>query len=262
MIRASKTDQAWKQWGDVDPYYGVITDDKFRSDKLDEQTRQEFFQTGQQSVDHVLKLCRKHIRPDFAPQTVLDYGCGVGRMAIAFAQHAQHVTGIDVSEGMLAEAKANQQRFGIENIELLRIAGTTLPTDKRFDLVHCYIVLQHIHPQQGIEIFRQLVAAVADGGVGAIQLTYSQEKFADNCGRPPHFPSLRTLWRSVWGNSFLRKWLGALLGSPKSPPMQMNPYSLNSIFFLLQRAGAKDLHVEFTNHGGHLGVFLIFTKQA
>lgn len=162
---------------------------------------------------------------------------------------------------MLAEAQANRKRLAVDNVELLRIEGTKLPTSKQFDLVHSYIVLQHIHPQQGIELFRQLAAAVADGGVGAIQLTYSQEKFANNYGLTPRFPSLRALWKSAWGNSLLRKKLGTLLGSPKSPQMQMNPYSLNQIFFLLQSAGTKDLHVEFTNHGGHLGVFLIFTKS-
>ncbi|WP_158545531.1 class I SAM-dependent methyltransferase [Bremerella cremea] len=262
MIRASKTDQAWKQWGETDPYYGVITDDKFRSDNLDEQSRHDFFQTGQQSVAHVLQLCRQHIQPNFEPKSVLDYGCGVGRMALAFAQHTQHVIGIDVSEGMLTEAQLNKERLGVTNIELLKIEGTQLPTDKKFDLVHSYIVLQHINPQQGIEIFRQLIDRIAEGGIGAIQLAYSHEKFACDDGLAPRLPSLRTIWRSVWANSILRRKLGALLGSSKPPQMQMNPYQLNKIFFLLQSAGIQDLHVEFTNHGGHLGTFLIFRKPA
>lgn len=261
MLRVSKTDQAWKQWGETDPYFGVITNEKFRSHKLDEQSWQDFFQTGQQSVTHVLQLCRQHICPDFAPQTVLDYGCGVGRMAIAFAEHAQHVTGIDVSEGMLAEAERNQQRTGVTNIELLKIEGTQLPTKKKFDLVHSYIVLQHMNSQQGIAIFQQLIDAVAKGGVGAIQLTYSHEKYAPTNGLAPRFSSVRNLWRSTWGNSLLRKKLGLLLGTPKKPHMEMNSYPLNQIFFLLQQAGMKDLHVEFTNHGGHLGVFLLFANK-
>ncbi len=262
MIRPSKTDQAWKQWGEVDPYYGVITDDKFRSDSLDDQARREFFETGQQSVDQVLQLCRKHIHANFAPKSVLDYGCGVGRMAIAFARMAEHVIGVDVSEGMLAEAQANKTRLSIENIELLQIEGTKLPTNKQFDLVHSYIVLQHINPSQGIEVFQQLVAAILPGGVGAIQLTYANEKYAAGLGLPSRIPSFRTMWRSAWGNSALRRAIGKLLGSPKSPQMQMNSYQLNQIFFLLQTAGIQDLHVEFTNHGGHLGVFLIFAKSS
>lgn len=260
MIRPSKTDQAWKQWGEVDPYYGVITDEKFRSQSLDDQARHEFFETGRQSVEHVLQLCRRHVNAEFAPKSVLDYGCGVGRMAIAFARVARQVTGIDISEGMLAEAQANKSRLGIENLELLQIEGTQLPIKKKFDLVHSYIVLQHIHPRQGIEVFQQLVQAISPGGVGAIQLTYSNIKNAPGLGLPPRIPSFRNLWRSTWGNSAMRRTLGQWFGSPKSPQMQMNSYHLNQALFLLQNAGVQDLHVEFTNHGGHLGVFLLFSQ--
>jgi hypothetical protein len=44
------------------------------------------------------------------------------------------------------------------------------------------------------------------------------------------------------------------------PEIQMNPYHLNELFFLVQSSGVHRLHVEFTNHGGELGVFLFFQK--
>lgn len=261
MIKAAKTDQAWKQWGEVDPYFGVMTEDKFRADNLNDQSRQEFFQSGQQMVDHVLEMCREHVRPDFAPKKVLDYGCGVARMAIAFARGAESVTGIDVSDGMLSEAAANIQRMGADNVRLLRIDGSKLPIQEKFDLVHCYIVLQHIPPRHGLSIFQQLIDSIAPGGVGAIQMTYSRSKFEKDQGLPPSRWSPRSLWRSLWIESALRRKLKSWLGLPGSPEMQMNPYHLNQVFFLLQRAGFSDLHVEFTNHGGHWGAFLLFSRK-
>ncbi|WP_158264898.1 class I SAM-dependent methyltransferase [Blastopirellula marina] len=261
MIKAAKTDQAWKQWGEVDPYFGVMTEEKFRAGNLNDQSRQEFFQSGQQMVDHVLEMCRGHVRPDFDPKTVLDYGCGVGRMAISFARGAESVTGIDVSEGMLTEATANTKQMGADNVRLLRIEGSTLPVQEKFDLVHCYIVLQHIPPQHGLGIFQQLIDSIAPGGIGAIQMTYSRSKFASHNGLPPSRWSLKSLWRSLWVESPLRRKFKSWLGLPGSPEMQMNPYHLNQVFFLLQRAGVTDLHVEFTNHGGHLGTFLVFSKS-
>lgn len=41
----------------------------------------------------------------FAPTTVLDAGCGTGRVAIELARHGIAVTGVDVDESMLATAR-------------------------------------------------------------------------------------------------------------------------------------------------------------
>ncbi|MGH8980321.1 MAG: class I SAM-dependent methyltransferase, partial [Acidimicrobiales bacterium] len=39
------------------------------------------------------------------PRTVLDAGCGTGRVAIELARHGVEVTGVDVDRSMLAEAR-------------------------------------------------------------------------------------------------------------------------------------------------------------
>lgn len=46
----------------------------------------------------------------------------------------------------------------------------------------------------------------------------------------------------------------------RDPVMQMNPYNVNERFFQLQSAGIDNVHVEFTDHGGELGVFLYFRR--
>ncbi|MBI1248045.1 methyltransferase domain-containing protein [bacterium] len=260
MQRTSSTDMAWRQWGDVDPYFAVVTDAKFLAENLNDQARTDFFESGRENVSHVLAKCRQCIYADFSPKRVLDYGCGVGRMALAFAQITEHVTGIDVSEGMLAEAQANAERFRIANVRWLKIEGSQLPIQKTFDLVHCYIVLQHIRPQIGLQLFQQLVQSIAPGGIGAIQMTYSRESFANNLGLPYSMLSARSLWRRLWLKSPLRRGLKSLMGHPISPVMEMNPYHLNQVFYLLQSLGVSETHVELTNHGGHLGVFLFFPR--
>jgi hypothetical protein len=44
------------------------------------------------------------------------------------------------------------------------------------------------------------------------------------------------------------------------PEIQMNPYPLNVLFKLIQDAGVRHVHAEFTNHAGHLGALLFFRK--
>ncbi|MGC8517982.1 MAG: hypothetical protein ACP5P4_05555 [Steroidobacteraceae bacterium] len=47
---------------------------------------------------------------------------------------------------------------------------------------------------------------------------------------------------------------------PSAPHLQMNNYRLERLFLMLQRSRIDELHVEFTDHGGYLGVVLYFRK--
>ena len=55
----------------------------------------------------------RHVDPTFAPSRTLDFGCGVGRVAIPLARRFEHVVGLDVSPGMLTRAAEAAQRQGV-----------------------------------------------------------------------------------------------------------------------------------------------------
>jgi hypothetical protein len=44
--------------------------------------------------------------------------------------------------------------------------------------------------------------------------------------------------------------------------MQMNPYNVNELFFVMQSKGIRNSHVEFCDHDGELGIVLYFQKPA
>jgi SAM-dependent methyltransferase len=74
---------------------------------------------------------------------VLDLGCGTGRHALWLARRGAHVTAVDFSEGMLAEARrkrdAAKLRFLVHDLH------RPLPFPERaFDLVVSGLVLEHI----------------------------------------------------------------------------------------------------------------------
>ena len=54
--------------------------------------------------------------------------------------------------------------------------------------------------------------------------------------------------------------LDRMVFPPHDPEIQMNPYNVNELFFKLQSVGIHKFHVEFTDHGGELGLFLYFQK--
>jgi SAM-dependent methyltransferase len=239
------TDAAWEEWGRRDPYFGVITDPKFRRAGITENARRDFFASGEAHVHGVLSTIRKHIDPGFAPRTVLDFGCGVGRLLIPFAKIAEDVVGLDVSPSMLQEAQRNCDEQQVRNVRLFGSDDVLSPLTRPIDLIHSCIVFQHIPVDRGRALFSKLLQQLTAGGVGAIQLTYSKTRFESTYGlAPPELPAVATP--------------NPRAAADADPLMQMNPYNLNEILFLMQRRGVIRFHAEYTDHGGELGIFLFF----
>lgn len=254
------TDLAWMDWGEQDPYFAVITDPKYRSAALTEEARNEFFATGRYHLAYVLHQIRRGIDANFAPKRMLDFGCGVGRVALPMAEHAEHVAGIDVSPAMLAEFERNCVARNVHNVSLHKSLDELSGSAGTYDLVHSCIVFQHIDVQRGRQMFDQLLSLLAVNGIGAIQITYGKAAHPDTYGQPPAPVAPRA---APVAEEPGKRALFTFGAKPRSDPeMQMNPYNLSEIAYLLQSAGVEQFNAQFTDHGGELGVFLFFRKPA
>ena len=75
---------------------------------------------------------------------VLDVATGTGFTALGFAPHVQWVTGLDVSTGMLEQARRRASEQRITNVTFVEGAAELLPfPDASFDLVTCRIAPHH-----------------------------------------------------------------------------------------------------------------------
>lgn len=257
------TDLAWMDWGEQDPYFAVITDPKYRSANLTDEARQEFFATGRYHLAYVLHQIRRGIDPNFAPRRMLDFGCGVGRVALPMAEHADHVTGIDISPAMLAEARRNCAERGLDKVSFHQTLDELAGQLGTYDLVHSCIVFQHIDVQRGRRMFGQLLELLADGGVGAIQITFGKAVHPDTFGQPPAPPPPPApAPASAATEEPGKRGLFSFGVRARDPEMQMNPYNLSELAYLMQTAGVEQFNAQFTDHGGELGVFLFFRKPA
>ena len=225
------TDKTWEWYGEKDPYYGVLTDPEYSNVRLNADSKSRFFTTGELHITTLLKALELNGFL-FSRNSACDFGCGVGRLLLPLAKKFHYVYGIDISEGMLRECKRNADENNIANIELIKSdSALSGITGKKFDLVHSFIVLQHIPHHHGLALIRKLLESVNPGGMACLHVQYAGLPLIQGIG-------LKTAVRNGWHNiktSF----------SPVSQ-MLMNAYPLNQVFELLDQLGFAKCHVEFT----------------
>ncbi|GAA3460454.1 methyltransferase domain-containing protein [Saccharothrix longispora] len=153
----------WEHLGATDPYWAVLTEDEFHGG----EARARFFDSGRAEVAGLLKVLD---RDDWPEDTVaVDFGCGVGRISFALAEHFGTVVGVDVAASMLAEARANNP-FP-ERVRFVHNDASTLPfEDDSVDLVVTVITLQHIPPSLTLRYLLEMIRVVKPGGRLLFQL--------------------------------------------------------------------------------------------
>lgn len=67
---------------------------------------------------------------------ILDVGCGIGRHSIELAKRGYKVIGIDISKGMLEEAKRRARDAGVE-VEFIKADATKFKRKEEFDAAIC-----------------------------------------------------------------------------------------------------------------------------
>lgn len=98
---------------------------------------------------------------DHRPEdTVLDVATGTGFTALAFAPHVRSVVGLDVSPGMLAEARQKQEAQALTNVTWIEGAAEAMPfPNASFSLVTTRVAPHHFLsiPQFLAEVKRVLI---------------------------------------------------------------------------------------------------------
>jgi 2-polyprenyl-3-methyl-5-hydroxy-6-metoxy-1,4-benzoquinol methylase len=161
-------DRAFDRFAAREPYFSVLTDPRFLRDRLTPEAEREFFASGDKVVAWMLGVIDAGLVPQFAPMSTLEYGCGIGRLAMPLARRPGSVTAVDRSPAMLALAKQEANRRGLGHI-VFQTPAEVFASKRTFDLVVCYHVLQRLRRPAATALLRRLLALVGPNGVGVFQ---------------------------------------------------------------------------------------------
>ncbi len=102
--------------------------------------------------------------------TILDIGCGTCRHSVELARHGFKMTGVDMSTGMLNQARAAAEKANVE-LTLIHADATKFETDRQFDAAiclcegaFCLLTLDEDPHEHDLAILRNIYKALKPGG--------------------------------------------------------------------------------------------------
>jgi len=238
---ARDTDQDWIEYGEFEPYYGVLTHERFLRANLTPEILEEFWQTGRDDVRFIWNELRR-LFGERVPQRALDFGCGVGRLTRAIGELVPNVLGLDVSPDMVKEGNLHVA----DNVRLTNNLGD----ERAFDWINSFIVFQHIPPDRGYPLLEDLLSRADDTCLLSLHFTFFKDARALN----DH--GLDAIRFGTWDGEVIRP----LIRSGDKRRMMMYDYDLTRIFAMLIAHRFTDVHLSHTDHAGAQGAFVFAAR--
>jgi len=128
----------------------------------------EFFQSGrEQFADSLAHLAKLGLDPS---GRALDFGCGLGRLTQAMAEHFVEVVGVDISAFMIEQAK--ESNHFPETCHYVTNVTDDLSQfgDASFDFIYTVIVLQHVGSDNAQRYIAEFMRILRPSGVALFQV--------------------------------------------------------------------------------------------
>lgn len=235
---SSRADREWERFAAREPHFAVVTDPRFLRANLTPEHERLFFASGETLVSWMLGVIDAALAPQFAPMSTLEFGCGIGRLALPLAQRPGAVVAVDRSAAMLERARAEAERRGLGHLVFQR-PDELFAAPRSFDLVVCYHVLQRLRREEGLPLLRRLLARIGADGVGVFQwCCRSRETIAVGASR----------WireRVPAANGIANRLRGKSADEPFVPT---HVYEIDEMLAELDAAGLNPVHLAVERH--------------
>jgi hypothetical protein len=104
---------------------------------------------------------------EMQPQSVLDAGCAMGILVESLRDRGVEAYGVDISEYAIEQARADIRPY-------CHVASLTAPLPRRYDLIVCIEVLEHMPQAESEQAIVQICAATDDVLVSTTPLDYKE----------------------------------------------------------------------------------------
>lgn len=145
----------WEQFAQEDPLYYV--------DMAHDGNPERFWAEGRKSAEDLLARAEPHLA---GTESVIEIGCGVGRLLIPMTHHFRRASGVDVAPTML---KLLRKHSRAQDLEI----GAFLPDeawdDRENDLIYSKIVFRHIAERSVLKTYVvRIASALKPTGVAVL----------------------------------------------------------------------------------------------
>ncbi len=239
MIDGDRMRKDWNERATINTMEAVVNN-------RDDWSEEDFLETGRSTV---MKYAEPLFVPGYQDHTVLEIGCGAGRLTVSLSELFKRVIALDVSTVMLNAARKMIKKWAEKTADVSFIAGdgtTFQPVgDESVDAVFSVIVFQHI-PVQELQYgyMREIARVLKRGGRFSITLY----------GDMGEYENLKKQWE-------FRRQSGQLFGWSEKAKVELDRYETgmcNAVPYdethkVLAEAGLKVLKEE----GARTGVWWI-----
>ena len=226
----------WEELARREPYFPVLTGEGVRD--------VDFLKTGEEDIVVLLAAIASILGRDPPLATVLDFGCGAGRLTLPLARRAANVVACDIAPTIIEHARQNVHEAGLHDVTFIETGDLAGLPDGQFDFICSLLTLQHIPRATGYGLIRTLLRVLASGGVAAIQLTLE-----------PPGGGLQRLARMLHTSPFVHRVMPHDIRRPSW--MQVNAYDERVINRIIAESGASLIGRFSTTAGDMAGTVLV-----
>jgi SAM-dependent methyltransferase len=163
-----RTAQQWTDLGEGEPYWSVLSHDDYRKSQFEKHSA-EFWKSGEWITDQIDNISDRFSIPSHF-RSVMELGCGVGRMTRYLAKRFDTVHALDISPGNLAICmEATQNSAGRVHPVLVESLETVIATPM-VDAFVSFITLQHNPPPIQAALLKGAFSRLNSGGLAFFQV--------------------------------------------------------------------------------------------
>lgn len=212
-VLLGQTAEMWRALGEAAPHWSVLSWDEFAVSDVDEA---RFYDTALHDAAVVKAYFHRAGFDVKDIKSMLELGCGVGRMTAVLAREVAHITAVDISEPHLAYAARKLNSLDLSNVSFHRMSSIDyLDSLPPADFFYSVMVLQHNPPPVIASLLSKCLGKVVRDGFALFQIpTYKK-----------------------YYNFRLRDYA-------PSDQMEMHPLPQATIFDILQRLGFITIEVQ------------------